>query len=128
MSSGSDSPGDLYVLIHVAPHPFFKRDEDNLLYDLKIGFPQAALGARVSVPTFDGNVDVDVHEGTQPGEVIRLKGRGMPKFRAYGRGDLLLRIDVTVPEKLTQNQKALLEELAKEFDQTVRPKSHRLRF
>jgi len=128
MSPESDSPGDLYVLIHIAPHPYFKRDEDDLLYDMKIGFPQAALGARVSVPTFDGNIDVDIHEGTQPGEVIRLRGKGMPKFRGYGRGDLLLRIDITVPERLTQNQKALLEELAKEFDQTVRPKSHRLRF
>ena len=67
MSPESDSPGDLYVLIHVAPHPYFKRDEDDLLYNLKIGFPQAALGARVSVPTFDGTVDVDVREGTQPG-------------------------------------------------------------
>jgi molecular chaperone DnaJ len=127
MSPESDSPGDLYVLIHIAPHPYFKRDEDDLLYDLKIGFPQAALGAKVSVPTFDGNIDVDVHEGTQPGEVIRLKGKGMPRFRAYGRGDLLLRVGIKVPEKLTSNQKALLEELAKEFDQPVR-KSHRLIF
>jgi molecular chaperone DnaJ len=128
MSPESDSPGDLYALIHVAPHPYFRRDEDDLLYDLKIGFPQAALGARVSVPTFEGNVDVDVAAGTQPGEVIRLKGKGMPKFRGYGRGDLLLRVDIAVPEKLTEQQKALLEELAKEFGQTVRPKSHRLRF
>lgn len=128
MSPESDSPGDLYALIHVAHHPYFRRDEDDLLYDLKIGFPQAALGARVSVPTFEGNVDVDVAAGTQPGEVIRLKGKGMPKFRGYGRGDLLLRVDIAVPEKLTDQQKALLEQLAKEFDQTVRPKSHRLRF
>jgi molecular chaperone DnaJ len=127
MSVESDSPGDLYVLIHVAPHPYFKRDEDDLLYDLKIGFPQAALGARVSVPTLEANVDVDIRPGTQPRDIIRLRGRGMPKFRGYGRGDMLIRVDVVVPEKLTQQQKALLEELAKEFDQNVRTKSHRLR-
>jgi molecular chaperone DnaJ len=128
MSPESDSPGDLYVLIHVAPHHYFKRDEDDLLYNLKIGFPQAALGARVSVPTFDGNVDVDIREGTQPGEIVRLKGKGMPRFRGYGRGDLLIQMDIVVPERLTQQQKTLLEELAKEFDQNVKPKSHRLRF
>jgi molecular chaperone DnaJ len=128
MSPESESPGDLYVLIHVAPHPYFKRDEDDLMYDLKIGFPQVALGARVSVPTLDGNADVDIPAGTQPGEIIRMRGRGMPRFRGYGRGDLLLRVDIVVPEKLTEQQKTLLEELAKEFDQTVRPKSHRLRF
>jgi molecular chaperone DnaJ len=128
MSADSDSPGDLYVLIHIAPHSYFKRDEDDLLYDLQIGFPQAALGARVSVPTLEANVDVDIRPGTQPREIIRLKGRGMPKFRGYGRGDMLIRVDVVVPEKLTQRQKALLEELAKEFDQTVRTRSHKLRF
>lgn len=128
MSPESDSPGDLYVLIHVAPHPVFQRNEDDLLHDLRIGFPQAALGTRVTVPTIDGNVDVDIHEGTQPGEIIRLRGRGMPRFRGYGRGDLLIRIDVAVPERLTQQQKKLLEELAKEFDQNIRPRSHRLRF
>jgi molecular chaperone DnaJ len=128
MSANSDSPGDLYVLIHVEPHPYFKRDEDDLLYDLKIGFPQAALGAKVSVPTLDGNTDVDIRAGTQPGEVIRLRGKGMPRFRSYGRGDLLLRVDIAVPEKLTQQQKTLLQELAKEFDQNIKTKSRRFRF
>jgi molecular chaperone DnaJ len=126
-SRDGNSPGDLYVMIHIAPHPYFKRDEDDLLYELKIGFPQAALGTRVTIPGLDGKVDVDIPSGTQPGEIIRLKGRGMPKFRRYGRGDLLLRVGVEVPEKLTGQQRALLEELAKEFDQNVRPKSHRLR-
>jgi len=127
MSPDSDSPGDLYVLIHIGSHPYFKREEDDLLYVLKIGFPQVALGARVSVPTLDGNTDVDIRPGTQPGEIIRLRAKGMPRFRSYGRGDLLLRVDVVVPEKLTQQQKTLLEQLAKELDQNVRAKSHRLR-
>jgi molecular chaperone DnaJ len=98
------------------------------MYNLKIGFPQLALGAKVSIPTLDGNVDVDIPEGTQPGETIRLRGKGMPRFRGYGRGDLLVQIDVAVPQKLTNQQRALLEQLAQEFGQDVRPKGHRLFF
>jgi molecular chaperone DnaJ len=120
--------GDLYVLIHLTPHPYFGRDGDDLLYKLKLGYPQAALGAEVSVPTLEGNTSVKIHSGTQPGEIIKLKGKGMPRLRGYGKGDLLVRVDIAVPEKLTQKQRTLLEELAKEFDQNVQPKSHRLRF
>lgn len=126
-SQDGDSPGDLYVLIHIAPHPYFKREEDDLLVNLAIGFPQAALGAEVTVPTIDGKTDVKIRPGTQPGEIIKLKGKGMPKFRGYGRGDLLVRVDISVPEKLTSQQRTLLEQLAKEFDQNVKEKSHRLR-
>jgi molecular chaperone DnaJ len=127
-SRDGDFSGDLYVLIHVAPHPYFKRNEDDLLYNLTIGFPQAALGAEITVPTLDGKVDVKIRPGTQPGQIIRLKGKGMPRFGRYGRGDLLVRVDVSVPEKLTSQQRALLEQLAKEFDQNVKEKGRRLRF
>ena len=112
--------GDLYVSIHIGPHPYFKRRGDDLLYRLAIGFPQAALGAEVSVPTLDGKTNVKIRPGTQPGEIIKLKGKGMPRLRGYGKGDMLVRIDVSVPERLTRQQKALLEELAKEFDQKTR--------
>lgn len=107
-------PGDLYVLIHIKPHQYFKRVGDNLLYNLEMGFPQAALGTKVSVPTLDGNTDVKIPRGTQPGEIVKLKGKGMPRLRRYGRGDLLVRVDISVPRKLTKRQKTLLEELAKE--------------
>jgi molecular chaperone DnaJ len=120
--------GDLYVNIHVAPHPYLARDGDDLWYNVAIGFPQAALGTEVSVPTIDGNTDVEIHPGTQPREVIRIKGKGMPRLGGYGRGNLLVRVDVSVPDKLTQRQRALLEELAKEFDQSVKAKGHRIRF
>jgi molecular chaperone DnaJ len=120
--------GDLYVMIHIAPHQYFKRDGDDLLHNLTIGFPKVALGAEVSVPTLEGDASLKIRAGTQPGEIIRLRGKGMPKFRGYGKGDLLVRVDVSVPEKLTQKQRALLEELAKELDQNVQPKGHRLRF
>jgi len=119
--------GDLYVMIRMAPHAHFKRDGDDLLYGLTVGFPQAALGAEVSVSTLDGNTSVKIDAGTQPGDVIKLRGKGMPRLRGYGRGDLLVRVDVRTPEKLTLRQRALIEELAKEFDQNVKPKG-KLRF
>jgi len=120
-------PGDLYVLIHTTPHEYFKRDGDDLLYNLTIGFPQATLGTEVSIPTLDGNAYIKIRAGTQPGEIIRLKGKGIPRLRGYGKGDLLVRVDILVPEKLTQQQRTLLEQLAKEFDQNVQPRGRRLR-
>jgi molecular chaperone DnaJ len=125
MPAEGTTPGDLYAVIHVTPHPYFRREGDDVLYDLTIGFTQAALGAEVSVPTFEGKADLKVHPGTQPGEVLRLKGKGMPRLRGYGRGNLLVRVNISVPEKLTQRQKDLLEELSKEFDQNAQPKEHR---
>jgi len=112
-------PGDLYVNIYMSPHKYFERIGDNLLYNLEIGFPQAALGTNITVPTLDGETEMKIHRGTHPGDVIRLKGKGMPRLRRYGRGDLLVRVDVSVPKKLTKKQKMLIEELAKEFKQEV---------
>jgi molecular chaperone DnaJ len=128
MAPNGGSAGDLYVLVHIVPNELFMREGDDLLYVLMISYPQAALGAEVSVPTLEGPITVKIHPGTQLGEVIRLKGKGMPRFRGYGKGDLLVRIGISVPEKLTQQQRTLLEQLAKEFDQDVQPKSHKFRF
>ena len=128
MASNGGVAGDLYVLVHIQPNELFMRDGDNLLHVLMIGYPQAALGAEVAVPTLEGPTTVKIHPGTQPGEVIRLKGKGMPRFRGYGKGDLLVRVGIAVPEKLTQQQRALLEELAKEFSQDVQAKGHKFRF
>lgn len=127
MTPGAEYPGDLYVMIHIAPHRYFKRDEDDLLYSLSIGFPQAALGTEITIPTLDENTSINIRPGTQAGEVIRLRGKGMPRFRGYGRGDMLVRVNIAVPEKLTEQQRSLLEQLAREFDQNVKPKSRRLR-
>ena len=126
-AAGAEYPGDLYVMIHITPHRYFRRNEDDLLYSLTIGFPQAALGTEVLIPTLEGNTNLTIRPGTRPGEVIKLRGKGMPRFRGYGRGDMLVRVDITVPEKLTQEQRVLLEQLAKEFGQDVKPKSRRLR-
>ena len=127
MAPEAESPGDLYVLIHIAPHKYFKRDEDDLLYNLTIGFAQAALGAEVSIPTLEGKRNVRIQPGTQPGEIIRLRGKGMPRFRRYGRGDINVSVEIIVPKKLTPQQRTLLEQLAQEFDENVRPKGHRLK-
>ncbi len=128
LSPGSEFPGDLYVQIHVAPHPYFKRDEDDLFYNLTVSFAQAALGNEVTIPTLEGNTKLKIQPGTQPGEVIRLKGKGMPRFRGHGRGDLQVIVNISVPKKLTSNQKALLEQLAKEFNEDLKPKNHKFVF
>jgi molecular chaperone DnaJ len=112
-------PGDLYVNIYMSPHPHFERVGDNLLYNLEIGYPQAALGTHLTVPTLNGRAEVKIHRGTRSGDIVKLDGKGMPKLNGHGRGDLLIRVDVAVPKKLTKKQKTLIEELAKEFQQNV---------
>ena len=111
--------GDLYVIVHVRQHPDFMREGDDLWHVAIITYPQAALGSEITIPTLEGSTTVRIHPGTQQGEVITLKGKGMPRFRGYGKGDLLVRIGISVPDKLTSNQRALLEDLAKEFDVEV---------
>ena len=128
MAPNAGAPGDLYVLVHIARHELFMREGDNLWHVLMIGYPQAALGTEVSVPTLDGSATVKIKPGTQAGETIRLKGKGMPHFRGYGKGDLLVRVGISVPEKLTAKQRALLEQLAEEFDQKVKHKKSKFVF
>jgi molecular chaperone DnaJ len=114
MPSDDGEPGDLYVIVHIKAHPQFIREGDDLWHVAIITYPQAALGSDITVPTLEGSTTVKIHPGTQVGEVITLKGKGMPRFRAYGRGDLQIRIGISVPEKLTSQQRTLLEQLAKE--------------
>ncbi len=120
--------GDLYVLVHIAPNERFIRDGDDLHYLLMIGYPQAVLGTETEVPTLEGPVTVRIHPGTQPGENIRVKGRGMPRFRGYGKGDLIVRVSIAVPEKVTYQQRALLEQLAQEFSEGVQGKGRKFKF
>jgi len=126
MGANDAEPGDLYVVVHVKPNPQFIREGDDLWHVAMITYPQAALGAEITVPTLEGPTTIKIHPGTQVGEVITLKGRGMPRFRAYGKGDIIVRIGISVPEKLTFQQRTLLEQLAKEFDTDV--KSHKFHF
>lgn len=114
-------PGDLYLVMNVKKDPVFKRDGVDLHRKVGIAFPQAALGSEIGVATLiDGDRDVEIPAGTQPGKVIKLKGYGMPSLRGSLRGDLYLHVDVEVPRKLTDKQRALLEQLAVEMDVKIK--------
>ncbi|MGH7419449.1 MAG: DnaJ C-terminal domain-containing protein, partial [Candidatus Rokuibacteriota bacterium] len=107
-------PGDLYVVVRVKPHAFFKRDGSNLFCEIPVSVPQAALGASIEVPTLDGGrAKLHVPEGTQPGTVLRLRHQGFPHLGSKGRGDLHVLVRVVVPTRLTSDQKKLVEQLAK---------------
>ncbi len=103
--------GDLFVNIHIKPHQYFKRQGDNLYYHLVINFTQAALGDKIEIPIIDGKVKVKIPAGTQPGELIELKGKGMPRLYGRGQGDLIIRIQVEVPKKLSKRQKDIVKQL-----------------
>jgi molecular chaperone DnaJ len=109
------TPGNLYVVTHIEPHPFLRRQDTELYYELPVSISQAALGARITVPTPDGEELVEVRPGTQPGAEIRLRGRGVPHLRRPGaRGDLHVLVDVQVPTRLSSRQRELLEAFATE--------------
>ncbi|MGD9496578.1 MAG: molecular chaperone DnaJ [Armatimonadota bacterium] len=105
--------GDLILNIRVQPHPLFERDGDDIRVELPVTFIEAAVGGKVQVPTIDGPVTMTVPPGTQSGQELRLRGRGVPHLGAEGRGDQYVRIQVTVPEKLSKRQRELLEEFAR---------------
>jgi molecular chaperone DnaJ len=109
-------PGNLYVVVHVAPHPQLRRQETELFYELPLSITQAALGARVTVPTATGTEEIEIKAGTQPGAEIRLRGRGVPHLRRPdSRGDLHVLVDVKVPQRLSAKQRELLEQLSAEL-------------
>jgi molecular chaperone DnaJ len=102
--------GDLYVEMRVEPHPFFERQGRDLLCEVPISFPQAALGSQIEVPTLDGKAKLKIPAGTQSGKVLRLKAKGLPDLRGGGRGDQLVRLQIETPTELTARQRELLEE------------------
>ncbi len=104
--------GDLLVSVIVRPHARFERDGTSVLLEQEISYAQAALGAEVEVPTLDGKVKLTIPEGTQPGAVFRLRGRGIPYLRGSGRGDQFVTVTVKVPKNLTGSQKELLRQFA----------------
>lgn len=104
--------GDLLVLVEEEPHPELIRDENDLIYNLLLTVPMATLGGSVEVPTVEGKVKVTIAPGTQPGKVLRLRGKGLPSVNRYGTGDLLVNVGVYIPENLSKDEKALMEKLA----------------
>jgi molecular chaperone DnaJ len=105
--------GDVYVLVHVRPDPRFVREGNDIISTVNLTLAQAALGATVSVPTLDGDTDVALEPGTQPGDIRVLSGKGMPVLQGRGRGDHRILVDVAVPRHLTEEQRRLLEEFAR---------------
>jgi molecular chaperone DnaJ len=105
--------GNLYVVIQVQEHEFFRRDGNNLFCEIPVNYTTVALGGEIQVPTLDGQEPVKVPEGTQTGTTLRLRGKGMPDVNGRGRGDLFATVQVQTPKKLTREQRRVLEELAK---------------
>jgi len=115
-------PGDCYCMIEIEEHPFLKRDGRDLHCEVPITFSQAALGATVDVPTLDGPKPLEIKRGTQAGEVIRVRGLGMPEVRGRGLGDLHVHVHVEVPKTLSAKAEKLLRELATEEHASVSPR------
>jgi len=105
--------GDLFVFIYVEPHDFFSREGDDIVCQIPISFPQAALGAEMEIPTLNGKKKIPIPKGTETGDIFRIKGEGFPRLRGYGRGDQLVQVIVKTPKNLTKRQ----EEILREFEE-----------
>lgn len=110
-AKGGGVNGDLLVVIEEEPHPELQRDGNDLIYSLFISIPDAVLGAQLEIPSVDGKLRIKVDAGTQSGRILRLRGKGLPDVNGYGRGDLLVYIQIWTPKKLDKKEKELLESL-----------------
>ena len=102
-------PGDLLILVEEEKHPTLVRDENDLIYSLLLDIPTAALGGFAEIPTIDGKAKVTIDPGTQPGKVLRLRGKGLPSINGYGKGDIVVNISVYIPETLSKEEKKAVE-------------------
>ncbi|MEO1236657.1 MAG: molecular chaperone DnaJ [Planctomycetota bacterium] len=122
-NSGGGPHGDLHVVIRIAEHELFAREDDHLIMKMPVSFTQAALGATVSVPTLDGETELTIKPGTQHGELFRVRGEGMPNLRGGRRGDLIVALLLEVPTKLSAKQKDLLREYAETENHDALPEN-----
>jgi len=104
-------PGDLYVVVSVAPHRLFARQDADVYLETRIGAVQAMLGTELTVPTLYGNVKLEIPHGTQPGHVFPIKGKGLPKYGGWGKGDQFVKVNVEIPRNISGQQKELLKQL-----------------
>ncbi|MBM4464191.1 MAG: molecular chaperone DnaJ [Chloroflexi bacterium] len=118
-------PGNLYVVVSVKPHRYFRRQDNNVILELAINVAQAALGDEVTVPTLEGEEKLVIPAGTQTGKVFRLRGKGVPYLRRNGRGDQLVIVQVAVPTDLSDEQKRLFKDLAKTLGKEVIPQEEK---
>lgn len=119
--SPGGKPGDLYVHVRVAEHVLFRRENEHLILSLPISFVQAALGAKIEIPTLDGSAELSVPAGTQSGEVLKLRGKGIRRLNGNGSGDLIVQVLVETPSKLSSRQKDLLKQFAEEENKGTHP-------
>jgi molecular chaperone DnaJ len=117
------APGDLFVIVNLEEHALFKREENDILIDVPVAYTDAILGTQIEIPTLTGKAMIKVPPGTHSGQVLRLKGKGFPKLGGFGQGDMLVRILVDTPAKVSNKQKELIEELAKSQEDTPMVKS-----
>ncbi len=120
---GGGISGDLLVLIEEEAHPELKRNGNDLHHDLYISFTDAALGAKVEIPTVSGKARITIDSGTQSGKLVRLRGKGLPSVNSYGTGDQIVHINVWTPKKLNKDEKKMLEELSKSENFAPKPTS-----
>jgi molecular chaperone DnaJ len=118
--------GDLYIVIAIRPHDFFERDGHDLHCVVPISFPQAALGADITIPAVDGEVTLKIPEGTQSGKELRIRGKGIPYLNEHGRGDLVVEVVVQIPRKLTRMQREQVRQLAESLAVDNQPTSRSL--
>lgn len=114
-------PGDLYVFISVKPHSLFQRTGNDVILEKAISFAQATMGATVEVPTLEGSAELKIPEGTQPGTLFKMRGKGIPYLRGSGRGDQLVRVKIEVPSKLNAAQREAVRKMAEAFGEEVAP-------
>jgi molecular chaperone DnaJ len=123
--SAGGPAGNLYVVVHVQEHEFFRRDGLNLFCEIPVNFTTVALGGEIQVPTLEGSDNVKVPEGTATGTTLRLRGKGMPDVNGRGRGDLFATVQVQTPRKLSKEQRLVLEQLAKTLPaEKFEPRKH----
>jgi molecular chaperone DnaJ len=105
-------PGDIIVVIEEEPHATFTRNNDDVVLDVFISYPEAALGAEIEVPTLTGRAKLRIEPGTNSGRILRMRDKGIPHLNSFGRGDQLVRVTVWVPTALSSHEKTLLKQLA----------------
>jgi molecular chaperone DnaJ len=113
--------GDLLVIIQEEKHPHLIRDGNDLIYNLHLSIPQATLGDTVEIPTVDGKAKIKIDSGTQPGRILRLRGKGIPEVNGYGRGDLLVQINVYIPRTINKEEQKMFEKMAQSDNFSPRP-------
>ena len=116
-------PGDLYVFIVIRPHEIFSRHEDDLIIRVPISFTQAVLGTVIEVPTLEGTEKIKIPRGTKSGQMLGMKNKGVPHLNSYGRGDIIVQVEIQLPKKLTKKQEELLKEFEKIEQETAEKKS-----